>query len=54
MGYERLPFLNDWTKGIIHLRLLVFLSSETSQPAQYSLVLSRKALFTVAEAETHS
>jgi hypothetical protein len=51
-SYQRLPFSNDLTQGIIHLLLLVATDTETSQAVHsYSLALSRKALSTIAEAE---
>jgi hypothetical protein len=51
-GYQRLPFSNDWMQGIIHLLLIII--TQTSQAAHYSLALSRKALFTAAEAAAES
>jgi hypothetical protein len=47
-SYQRLPFSNDWMQGIIPLSLSIH-SPETSHTVSYSLVLSRKALFTAAE-----
>jgi len=47
-SYQRLPFLNDWMQGIIPLSLSIC-STELPLLVGYSLVLSRKALFTAAE-----
>jgi hypothetical protein len=49
VGYQRLPFSSDWKQGIVYL--LLSLSTETLRMPHYSLILSRKALSTIAEAE---